>query len=107
MTRWIKCKVTGTGKEGDGYRPEIFDRLTGTNWSAVYYPKNPPYQYCIVRMEAAEDKAVPIDKTKGEAELDEAGMKTECESNPYFKYRWLDQPEYPAVRTIKQVEEGR
>ena len=105
MIDWIKCNVIGTGKEGDDYRPSIANQLKSTNWSVVYYPNDPPYQYCMVRIDRPESKEIKLE-SKDDEKLDKAKMKTECDKNPYFKYRWLDQPEYPAKTKIQLLEEG-
>lgn len=106
MIDWIKCNVIGTGKEGDAYRPSIANQLKSTNWSVVYYPNDPPYQYCIVRVDRPSETKITPASNKGESTLDRANFKRECDMNPYFKQRWLDQPEYPAKTKIQLLEEG-
>jgi hypothetical protein len=89
MIKYVKCRVIGTGKDGDPFRPEIADELDGL-WSAVYHPKNPPYESCLVRITLPETKSLP----KG---YNEVNMKSLCAFEPQFKYKWLDQPDYPKV----------
>lgn len=92
---FIKCKVIGTGIDSDSFRPSIVDKLDRDEaWTAVYYPKNPPFQYCIVRLRTGKEVKERLRLDKEEKVLDSASFKAECDSNPYFKYRWKTQPAY-------------
>lgn len=95
MVVWLKCPVVGSGKNGDSYRPSIVDLpfFIDIGWSAVYYPDNPPYEFCLVRA-VIEEHLIPPTAEKYNADE----LKTFCDIRPHFKNRWLDQPHYPALK---------
>lgn len=99
VVRWFRCPVTGTGKgtekKDDSYRPVIADLpllQKAAEWSAVYYPSHPPYEFCVVRAIIEQDIPTPPQAER----LDD--MKRFCDDHPHFKNKWLDQPDYPAVK---------
>lgn len=108
VVRWFRCPVTGTGRvtdeKDDSYRPVIIDlpHLVKLAWSAVYYPSNPPYAFCVVRMEVEHDVSVPHAE-----EFDVNGMEKFCDEFPYFRRRWLDQSVHPAKKVEDKTAEER
>jgi hypothetical protein len=68
MIRYFLCRIIGTGISGDTYRPsllissiidgiEIF-KYPYLQWCATYYPNNPPYEFCLVRIEFEDDNQI-------------------------------------------------
>lgn len=104
---WFICPVIGTGivteEKDDAYRPAIADLpiLQHAEWSAVYYPSRSPYEFCVVRAVIERDIPTPSQAKK----LDVKGMKKLGDDLPYFRRRWLDQPNYPAVKYEDKTKE--
>lgn len=112
--RWLRCSVIGDGTESNPWRPaitpvyrkEAIDSKTGEKrfecveayehegYSVVYFPANPPYTFCIVRIKCG-------DKIKFKAEhiieefIGEEKFKKLCDKHSQLKRRWKDQPAYP------------
>ncbi len=53
LKSFFRLDVQGTGTEADPYRPKFPVGIKGelreyADWSAIFYPDNPPYLYCII-----------------------------------------------------------
>ncbi len=106
ITRWIKCPVVGDGKEGNPYRPaltpeyrkevevitkdkmgketkkkiivcpEYYDHK---GYRAVYYPSEPPYEYCLVEI-LIDDKTEFLKEHVTEEYVKKDDFKVACDS---------------------------
>jgi hypothetical protein len=109
--RRLKCAVIGSGQKGDPYRPafeEQYEEKVTVNvklksglltpvevkrrvpsffkqgYKVIYYPCNPPYEYCIVEVNCDENLVIP----KAEAELtanDYSNELTKINKSSWFR----------------------
>ncbi len=58
-------------------------------WSAIYYPNEPPYEYCLIRIEFEND-AILLDEKDYIKEIVSNEDWEKITQYQFFKERWLD-----------------